>query len=386
MKKKYKVLLIVLSVLVLIRIFLPAIVLYYSNRMLANMDGYYGHIRDIDLNLYRGAYIIDSIYINKVDSVKNIQTPFIGSKAIDLSVEWQSLFRGRVVGELEFIEPTLLFTKDKAELSHVSKDTNDFRKILKSFMPLKINRFDITNGKLAYKDLTSNPKVDISMNHTYVTALNLSNVRDTSILPSLVTARADVYQGKLNMEMKLDALSKSPLFDLNAKVEKTHLPELNDFFQAYAKIDVNKGEFNMYTELAAKDGKFTGYVKPIIKDLDVLGPEDRDDNFLRQVWEGLVGLVGFIVENKKTDQVATKIPLTGTFDNADIGVVTAIIELLRNGFIHALYPSIENQINIASVGKMMEEQKGFFKRVFGKGDKKENDEKKDRDGKEKSKK
>ncbi len=55
--------------------------------------------------------------------------------------------------------------------------------------------------------------------------------------------------------------------------------------------------------------EFTGYVKPLIKDLDVLGKEDRKDNLLRKLWEAIAGGAGKLFENKSKDQVATKFPL-----------------------------------------------------------------------------
>lgn len=61
--KKAKVLLVLLALLVLLRLALPYIVLRYANKTLANMEGYYGHIQDIDIALYRGAYTIDSLYL-----------------------------------------------------------------------------------------------------------------------------------------------------------------------------------------------------------------------------------------------------------------------------------------------------------------------------------
>jgi len=58
------------------------------------------------------------------------------------------------------------------------------------------------------------------------------------------------------------------------------------------------------------------------------------------------------------------------------------VELLRNAFIQALYPSIDNQINIASVGTEDEKKEGFVKRLFSKKDKEKEDEKKEEKKKE----
>ena len=102
MKKKYKILIGVVAFLIIIRLILPYVVLYYANRTLAKMDGYYGHIDDIDLSIYRGAYIINHIYLNNIDSVSKIQTEFFKSPNIDLSVEWGALLHGSIAGELVF--------------------------------------------------------------------------------------------------------------------------------------------------------------------------------------------------------------------------------------------------------------------------------------------
>ena len=76
MEKKYKIIIGVTVLLITIRIILPYVVLHYANKTPAEMNGYYGHIEDIDLSLYRGAYIIQDIYLNKVDSVSKSKLRF----------------------------------------------------------------------------------------------------------------------------------------------------------------------------------------------------------------------------------------------------------------------------------------------------------------------
>src|ERR1017187_7764718 len=98
-KKKYKIIIGIVILLVVIRIILPYAVLHYANKTLTEMDGYYGHTDDIDLSLYRGAYVIKNIYLNKVDSASKEQTEFFKSLTIDLSLEWGALFHGSLVGK-----------------------------------------------------------------------------------------------------------------------------------------------------------------------------------------------------------------------------------------------------------------------------------------------
>ena len=369
---KLKILLSIVALLIVVRIILPYVALHYANKTLASMNGYFGHINDIDLAIYRGAYVIKDFYIEKLDSASQQRVPFVSSQVIDLSIEWKSLFHKRIVGELEFINPVLCFTKDKAEPAAIQKDTNDFRQVLKNFMPLKINRFEIINGKIQYVDSTSTPKVNIAVTNTQVLAQNLSNVQDTALLPASVIATADVYKGTLQFTMKLDPLAASPTFDMNAELQNTSLPELNDFLKAYAKFDVHAGTFGLYTEVASKDGKYKGYVKPIIKNLKVIGSEDRYDSFFNKLYEAVVGAAGVILKNPEEKQVATKVPIEGDYGETIVGTWRAIIEVLRNAFIQALYPSIDNEITILSVDKVEADvKKGFFEKIFTKSDKNE---------------
>ena len=382
--KRLRFVLILVAVLVVIRIILPYVLLHFANDRLAHMSGYYGKIRDIDLAIYRGAYKVKDMYLHKKDTITGLEVEFFSTQVIDLSVHWDALLDGKIVGELEFDAPILNFTKDKVELGTLEKDTSDFRDLLKDFMPLRINRFQINGGTIRYRDLTSNPKVDIGLTDAYLRAENLTNVKDEdNLLPSTVEFKANVYEGTITVNMKIDPFNRKPTFDMNAELKNTNLPLLNDFFKAYGKFDVNRGRFGLYTEGAAKEGKFVGYVKPIIRDLDVLGPEDKDDKILKKFWEGVVGAGGLVFRNQRHDQVATKIPLEGTISKTNADIFRAIVIVLRNAFVEALQPSIDNEISIGSVGevKQEEEEKGILGKIFNKGEKKA--EEKDKENREK---
>jgi hypothetical protein len=386
--RRRKVLIIALSMLLLIiavRLALPYVVLHYANKTLDEMDGYRGHIEDIDLAIIRGAYKIDSIYLNRVDSITLDETPFLAASMVDLSIEWRALLKGSLVGEIIVDEPTIRFTRDKVEPKDVQKDSSDFRKVLKDFMPLDINRLEFKNGSIRYVDNTSKPRVDIQMTDVELLALNLRNSYDSAaVLPASLNATATIYDGRLDLKMKLNPLAEVPTFDLNAEWKKTNLIKLNEFFQAYAKVDVNKGTFGLYTEVAAKEGNFTGYVKPLVEDIDVLGTEDRKDNVLRKLWESIAGSVTEVFENQAKETVATKIPLKGRIENPKANIWFALVQILQNAFISALQPSIDQQINLATVDKEQREKEGFLEKVFSKKDKRDDKKAKRKKGDEES--
>jgi hypothetical protein len=118
--------------------------------------------------------------------------------------------------------------------------------------------------------------------------------------------------------------------------------------------------------VAAKEGSFKGYVKPIIKDMKVMGAATKHDNFLKKMWEGFVGTVADVLTNHPKHQFATKIPFEGKLKEPDTNVWYAIGHVLQNAFIRALVPNIDNDISLESVHPEKTKKRTFLQKVFGK--------------------
>src|SRR5262249_14756566 len=148
-----------------------------------------GQIYDVDIHLIRGAYQIDSLKVFKIHG--NEEIPFINIPVMDLSVEWEALFDGKVVGEVEFKNPVLNFISGKKEKgpgepgSEQSGENVDWTVPIKELMPLNINRLTIVNGNVMFYDFTTRPRVDLSLYQIELVAENLNNAREhKDMLPS----------------------------------------------------------------------------------------------------------------------------------------------------------------------------------------------------------
>ncbi|HEV7231042.1 MAG TPA: hypothetical protein VGO45_06935, partial [Bacteroidia bacterium] len=166
----------------------------------------------------------------------------------------------------------------------------------------------------------------------------------------------------------------------------------NDFLFAYAKVKVNKGTFGLYSEIAAKGGSFKGYSKPIIKDIEIDRSAQEDKTLLQKLWAGVVAGAAWVLTNSEKDQVATKIPIEGKFNQPSVDIWSTIGSLLKNAFIQALSPSFEEAVHISDVpgGKAVADEKTAEKKKEKKEEKdkikKEEDKKEDKkDGKKKKK-
>jgi hypothetical protein len=153
----------------------------------------------------------------------------------------------------------------------------------------------------------------------------------------------------------MNPLAKQPTFEMSAGVSNVNMVALNDFMRAYGKFDVQSGTFQVYSEVAAADGRFEGYVKPFFQNLDVFDwDKERKKNVLEKFWQAIVAGVGALFKNQPRDQLATTIPLSGNFDQTDVDIWATIGGILKNAFVRSLLPSIDRSVDIEDVGSKTE--------------------------------
>ena len=157
MTKKYSAkivsaLVIVAILLIGLRLALPGLVKNYLNEQLAEMGEYHGHITDVDIALIRGAYVIKELNIKKTGD--SIPVPFVSIVKTDLSVHWKALFQGSISGEVVMTKPVVNFAVAGKNVSQDGSEA-DWRQTLDDLIPLQINRFEIQDGKITYKDFES---------------------------------------------------------------------------------------------------------------------------------------------------------------------------------------------------------------------------------------
>lgn len=335
-----------------LRIALPYIILNVVNKQLADLEGYTGHVDDIDLNLYRGAYVIKDLTIKMVEDT--VPVPFVDLNRMDISVEWSALLKGSLVAEVIMDGLVVNFVSGKGDATTQTGEGVDWRQQVMDLVPIKINRFEVVNSEIHYRDFSREPVVDLYMDELYVLVTNLTNSDDLSeTMVSDLTVHAAIMSGApLDIKGKLDPYDSLGTFAFDVELDKLPLVDINNFLDAYAKVDAEAGTFSLYSEVAALNGDFEGYVKPLMHDVKMLrlSEEEDDEGFLRLAWEGIVGLTVKVLQNQKEDQFGTQVPFSGNLQNPDINILRTIANLLRNAFIQALEPAVDGTITFGDVG------------------------------------
>jgi hypothetical protein len=330
-------------VLLAARAALPYWLRSYVDGVLDRTKGYAGSVADIDVSLLRGAYQIDGVEIHKEGGKAPV--PLFSADQIDLSIEWRALLDGSLVGEVELLRPRLdVVVGPTPAHTQTGAEVNWAHRLEKLF-PFDFDRFAVVDGQLHFQDPYREPPVDVALRDVDGEARNLTNSRELSARrPAHVSFHARAQRsGRAAGELEIDPFAARPDFRLKLELVSLQLPELDDFLRAYAGVDAERGQLDVYSEVVSRDGRFDGWVEPLLRDLDVLRVEEEatQQNPLATLWEALVGIAAELLENQSEDQLAARIPLSGSYEQPDLGVWGAFVSLVRNGYVEALKPRVE---------------------------------------------
>jgi len=353
MKRRYRcslsVIVVLVGLLLCLHLALPWLVRDYLNRQLADMGDYRGHIEDVDLAWWRGAYRLEGVTIVKPDDP--VPAPLLDAPAIDLAVSWRALWQDQaLVARVRFEQPRVTFVDggDQPGATQSGAGT-DWRAQLQQLLPITLNEVVVRDGQLDFRNVHSDPPV-----HLKATALNarVTNLTNTASAASGTrVAQFDAHakvlgEADLQSRAAFDPLDDLHDFDFRLKVTGMALPGLNNFTRAYANLDIAEGNGDLIIEASARDGRLDGYIKPLLKDVDIFtwkqDVQQSDDSLFGAAWEALADGVETLFKNQRKDQFATRIPLSGSVENSETSTWQAFLGILRNAFVEAFSARFEN--------------------------------------------
>jgi hypothetical protein len=330
------------ALLVALRAAAPTLVEQYLNDALAGLGDYRGHVDDVDLALWRGGYTVHGLVIEKTET--RIDVPLVAAPRIDLSLQWHALLRGGLTGEAEFTSPRINFVQQRDDNQY--GEGPDWQAKLEALFPLRFNRVEVINGSLHFQNPDSSPPVDIFLSEIELTVDNLTNIRDSNspVFTSVRGSATAMQHAPVALQARLDPLQDQPRFDLNFEMENLELTRLNAFLKSYLNITAEAGTFSVYGEVAAADGSYEGYVKPLLDHAEFLRPSDFKNRPLAAIWESVVAAFAGIVENQPRDRIGTRVPLRGEL-SPQPDTMAAIRGVFRNMF-DAFLTGIEGSVEL----------------------------------------
>ena len=329
------------------------------NKKLAPIPKFDGHVKGGYLALWRSDVSASDFVLSPRDHPD--AEPLLKIDHAALKFSWLALIKGKLGGRANIDGAVLnVLTQEasqaaqeagnkvkkvEAEHGHPNDNNAEIRQWQDEFrkaFPMEITQFEIKNSRIRFVDKTHQPNPELAIDQLHLVANELSNRsrdggenKSTATIDGVLTGH-----GKLHVEATLMPVAPQPKFNVKMQITGLHLPELNNFMQAYLKVDVQSGEFDDYVEIYADNGMYEGYTKPFLRDLKFTDAS-TDKNVLEKVATKAANAVSQVLKNKQ-GKVATKAPFKGNFNDNKVEVWTTIQYLLRNAFVQSLREGIEN--------------------------------------------
>jgi hypothetical protein len=341
---------VIVLVLVGFRLALPHLLVRHINNTIRDLPDYEGRVDSMDLALIAGRVTVKDIEL--VERGSGLGIPFSYIPVVNASLDWEALWDGHFVAEVVIHSPRVNLVAAVEEADEQVEIAEEWLEIAERLMPVRIDKFRITDGEVRYLDTTKEPEIDILLTALNVDVRNLAN---TEGLQEEEFARLEVstmvmHTGAFRMSGVVDPLSVSPRYAFDAELEHLDMTTFNNFLKAYGNFTVEQGWFAFYLEVAVDEGEFNGYVRPFMEDVQVLEGDEIEEGLLQFLWEALLEGVRAILESPgEEDVIAARIPFSGELDDPEVGVWESIVSLLRNAFIEALGRGLEFSVGMEDV-------------------------------------
>ncbi len=372
-KSWWRTLAVISAILFVIRAALPVGIARYLESVFRGTGDYALEIGDVDLSLWRGRYDVEGVVLREPH--RPLDDPLLVTDRLEIAVAWRGLLAGRVVSRLVLHQPRLSIASAVEAQENASDEPADgeappdapaseedgqihegesgrWLAFLDGIAPFAIESAVIRDGELRWATLEGGTRVDLYMTDFYAEMLNLTNIQDEDpekvLIAELEAAGRPLDTGEFEARMRFDPFAEEPRFELDAELRKLDLIALNDFFSVYGNVDVEAGTGGIYAEFVASDGRIDGYVKTLFEGLELFRYKEIESagDLLEAFWEGLVDLGAELFENQPRDRLAARIPLAGELDQASTDLVDTIGSLLRNAFVVALRPALDESIEL----------------------------------------
>ena len=222
-------------------------------------------------------------------------------------------------------------------------DIPDVREALERVMPARINRVEVRDGEVLYRDLTAprDPKIWV-----HEMELAVENLATRSKLaggrPVMASGSAKLGRsGDVTMFVSANPFATKLEFAGQLAVKGWKVAELFDLIEPATDLQTPEGTLDVFAEFTAANGRITGGVKPVLKNVKVRPTEDDFGNKLK-AWLADKGLRLFSDRVPDRNAVVTIVPIKGRLDQPDMPAVAdgarRDSQRVRRGHLVGLHP------------------------------------------------
>jgi hypothetical protein len=340
-------LLIALAVILIgLRIAMPYWVRHYLDDRIEHMGPYHGSMEAVHLHIWRGAYTIDNLRIEK-DGAPH-KEPFLLAPRTEIALSYRALFHEHFRGKVDFYNPTVNLIDGNTESERQTGKGVNWSNELNILIPAELDEINVHDGTVTFRNFVSSPRVDLTMSHVDSTVTNLSNAQreNGARVATLHTTATILGDAPLETNAEFDPANRFGDFSYHIHVTHIQLVRANDLARAYTGLDFAGGTGDFTMELKARDGHLEGYAEPVFKDLQLFSwkkdVEQEKKGPVKLLYEAAAQGVVSLLKVQSNDQIVTKVPISGRLDNSTVDTPQAIFSVLHTSFVQAYKSQLDH--------------------------------------------
>jgi len=315
----------------------------FLTRKLNESPNFEGSFEEIDFRLFQGRAALRGVRIAALSQGRRVVKVYC--REVSIHLQWRELLHGTLGGRGRIHKQNVEIFADRESDRDGKSQTDALLALCRQtqrFMPFLLRSLEVSDGCIEYLSQFTSPPFKLTLDKILLSATNLSNI--ASITPAHVFVEGRMTgNGRFWMQLTLPSPSDALTFDLQAGLNRVNLVDLNDVLRAYAKFDLKRGNCSIYAEFNVEQGRYQGFVQPHFQDLDIFAwQKDHGKGFLQICRQAAIAFLAMLFKNRPRDELALKIPISGTFDDPDVDTWSAVGSLLRNMFVRSLLPHSED--------------------------------------------
>jgi hypothetical protein len=208
---------------------------------------------------------------------------------------------------------------------------------------LRVDALRLINAQLGFVSDSTRPPYRLFMHGVELKLENLDNHPGQG-RSSFHATGAFMEGGATEFTGGFLASAKPVDFDVRLKVDVPRLSDLNPLLLESTGVDVARGRLSLYTELAVKEGRVEGYIKPLFSGLKISDRrKDAGKPLAKRVELHLLQFLAFVLKNQATQQVAAVVRISGSTIDPQADEWEVLRRLIANGFARAVLPGFKDE-------------------------------------------
>lgn len=342
-------------VLLAARAALPGFLLKKINEKIAvSSKTVYAHIEDLDFAILWSSYRIEGLTLKS--KVLPEAKGFFKIEAASVSIAWRELFRGHIRADVDIQGMELVFGQELNSLktaNTTNEKATDARDLLAHIVPIDVERLTLGNSRIFY-EYARDGKVYEIFSNLQGRVSHLSSAPEKKILiPSLLSLKADLFGiASTSVTGRLLPLARPVAMDLDIKVQGFEMVRANPFLLDVVPLTFTQGKMDAYSEIKLENNEVHGYIKPFLRNVDVIASHEKFKSGTHIVIEAVSALSNILLKNRgPAKSTAAQIEFSLVNEKFEMKVLKSFVTAIKHGYVEPLSEDFDHSVSVQGLEK-----------------------------------